>query len=119
MKFSPVLLLAGLAAAVPCTSSGASGISHSTNATAPDPSTYENVDITNFSVREQLANNTLTVQSIESVYFNVNGNTTCQASNPGLEGTVFVCGETAYRFGLINGTTTTFGLRLYKQTSPL
>lgn len=127
MKFTPILALAGLAAAVPCSEHSSSSSSSSSNTaaaytpssvngTAPDPSTYENVDITDFSVREEYANST-TVQSIESVYFVLNGNTTCQANDPGLDGTVFTCGETSYRFGLINGTESDFALRIYKATS--
>lgn len=113
MKFTPVLLLtaAGFAAA------------QGPNATAPDPSTYENVDISEFSVREQYGNGSQILSSaeltIESVSFLINGNTTCAADSPGLEGTVFVCGDTPYRFGLVNGTETEYGLRIYKQTSPL
>lgn len=120
MKFTPVLF-AGLAAAVPYAKHAVTDIvnpAHSINGTAPNPSTYENVDITDFSVREEFANSS-TVQSIASVYFVLNGNTTCRADSPGLEGIVFGCGETPYSFGLINGSTTTFGLRLYKATSTL
>lgn len=113
MQFSPVLLFAGLVAAVPCTSTNPAH-----NGTAPDPSTYENVDITNFSVRETYGN-TSAVSDIESVSFTLNGNVTCTGNEPGLSGDVFPCGETFYSFGLINGTTTQFGLRVYKQTSPL
>lgn len=115
MKFTAALLFAGLAAALP----SSHGFQHSTNGTAPDPSSYENVDITEFSVREQLSNSSIAVESIASVYFVLNGNTTCSAENPGLEGAVFGCGETRYSFGLVNGTDTDFALRIYKTTSQL
>lgn len=113
MQFT-ALFFAGLAAAAP-----SSLLATLTNGTAPDPSSYENVDITDFSVREQLAGSSLAVESIASVYFVLNGNTTCKAENPGLEGTVFGCGETNYSFGLVNGTDTDFALRIYKATSQL
>lgn len=123
MQFSSILLFAGLsaAAAVPSftkISSSGNGTT-STNGTAPADVHFENVDISSFYVREQLAGNTLNVQSIESVEFTIDGNTTCSAQNPGTSGNVFTCGTSAYRFGLINGTTTQYGLRVYKQTSPL
>lgn len=117
MKFSPILF-AGLAAATPCASKYTPP-STQVNATAPDPSTYDNIQITDFLVREELNGNTLQVLGIESVSFTLNGNVTCEADAPGTEGKVFGCGSTAYSFGLINGTTEDFGLRIYKATSQL
>lgn len=109
MKFTAVLF-AGLAAAIP---------TNRVNGTAPDPSTYDNIDISSLNVRETLEGNTLKVTGIESVSFLLNTNVTCAADAPGTEGKVFPCGSTPYSFGLINGTTTQFGLRIYKATSQL
>lgn len=114
MKFTAALLLAPLAAAAPA---AVSNPAH--NGTAPDPSTYENVDITSLYISETLSS-TLAVLSIDRVDFVINGNTTCGAANPGLQGDVFGCdGDSPYSFGLINGTTSEFALRIYKQTAPL
>lgn len=124
MKFTPVLF-AGLAAAAPFIPSQAGSPTHyhpsstQINATAPDPSTYENVDISSFSVREQMNVNTAQVVGIESVSFTLNSNVTCSAQSPGTLGVVFPCGSTSYSFGLVNGTTSQFGLRIYKATSQL
>lgn len=114
MQFAAALLLAPLAAALPTIFNPAH------NGTAPDPSTYENVDISSFSVLESIDVNTAQVTGIERVDFVINGNTTCSAEAPGTAGKVFGCASgSPYSFGLINGTTSQFGLRLYKQTSPL
>lgn len=122
MKFTP-LLFAGLVAASPCVPSGGNPAhyhpsSTQPNATAPDPSTYENADISAFSVREAI-DAAGQISGIDSVSFTLNSNITCSAQTPGTVGTVFGCGSTPYSFGLINGTSTQFGLRLYKATSQL
>lgn len=119
MKFTPILF-AGLAAASPCSSSTKySPPSTQVNATAPDPSTYDNIQITDLLVRENLNGNTLQVLGIESVSFTINANVTCSADAPGTDGKVFGCGSTPYSFGLLNGTTSDFALRIYKATSQL
>lgn len=110
MKFTAAVLLAPLAAALPTI------INPAHNGTAPDPSTYENVDVSSLSIRE-ITNATAT--GIERVDFYINGNVSCSAVSPGTQGKVFGCDGTSYSFGLVNGTTSQFGLRLYKQTSPL
>lgn len=120
MKFTP-LIFAGLAAAVPCTSTGSKYSPPSTqvNATAPDPSTYDNINISDLLIREQLNGNTLQVTGIELVSFTINSNVTCEADSPGTQGKVFGCGSTPYSFGLINGTTSQYALNIYKATSQL
>lgn len=122
MKFTVTpLLVAGLVAASPCASTKPyTPPSTLVNATAPDPSTYDNIQITDLLVREQLNGNTLQVLGIESVSFTLNSNVTCEADAPGLDGKVFGCGSSGpYSFGLINGTTEDFALRIYKATSQL
>ncbi|KAJ4417403.1 hypothetical protein N0V82_006170 [Gnomoniopsis sp. IMI 355080] len=112
MKFTAALLLAPLAAAAPTI------INPAHNGTAPDPSTYENVNISGLSLRESINATTTKVLGIERVDFYINGNVSCSAVAPGTQGKVFGCDGTPYSFGLVNGTTSQFGLRLYKQTSP-
>lgn len=156
MHFTPVLALAGLAAAAPYntnTTLFARGYNSTlptlltrnetglpTPAPAPLPvdapaplpaglvyrrgQTYPNstvvarhqsmsAEVTNLSVQEKLAGNTLNVESITSVYFNLNGNITCTAQNPGTDGAVFPCGSTPYSFGLLEGSSSDFALELY------
>ncbi|EOD43152.1 putative major allergen alt [Neofusicoccum parvum UCRNP2] len=78
---------------------------------APDPNTYENIDISDFTVRKN--------DGIQAVFFKLSGkNATdldCSASNPGFPSDVITCGETKYRFALYPGSTTEFGLRLYHE----
>lgn len=160
MHFTPVLALAGLAAAAPYnlnTTAPAeldartvnlttfpSGLKYrSTNLTAPPADLHvrsanltapaglkfrrsaytnstrratgsaENVDISNFSVEQKLAGNTANVESIAAVSFDIQGNITCSADSPGTSGTVFLCGSSPYRFGLVNGTSSQYALRVY------
>ncbi|KAK2602962.1 hypothetical protein N8I77_009456 [Diaporthe amygdali] len=150
MLFTPVIALAGLAAAAP------QGLvyRHATNETVPaykpvprsinningtvpaykkfsrsihnvngtfpvgtkSSSSTESVEVSDFSVQEKLQGLGPNVESIASVYFQINGNISCSADNPGAVGTVFGCGETDYSFGLLNGTTSKYSLRLYHQT---
>lgn len=82
------------------------------NATARDTASMS-VEVSNLSVQEKLVGNTPNVESIASVYFNLNGNVTCTAQNPGTDGAVFACGSTPYSFGLVDGTSSDFALELY------
>lgn len=119
MQFTS-LIFAGLAtAAVLPVDSIVDVVNPAHDATAPDPSTYENTAISGFSVHETLVGFTQAVQSVDSVTFQVNNNVTCTVENPDLIGKVYSCGDSAYRFGLLNGTTTDFALRIYKQTGAL
>ncbi|ROW01902.1 hypothetical protein VMCG_05641 [Cytospora schulzeri] len=149
MHFTPVLALAGLAAAAPYSNNTllARGYNstlptlvarNETGLPVPPPAgpppagppaglpaglkyrrgqTYSNAtmsaEVTNLSVEEKLVGNTLNVESIVSVYFNLNSNITCTAENPGTDGAVFPCGSTPYSFGLLEGTSTDFALALY------
>lgn len=119
MKFSPVVLFASLASAA-CVPPHFPGTSSSNpNATAPDPSTYENVDISDLYVHQAVDMATAQVTGVDGVEFTINGNVTCSAQNPGTIGQVFGCGSTAYSFGLLNGTTSQYALSIYKSTSAL
>jgi len=79
--------------------------------TAPDPSTYENVDIDSFFVRYNTSD-------INAVSFTLSGDDAtdlaCSASNVELL-QVYTCGTSKYRFALTNGTDAQFGLRLYHE----
>lgn len=116
MKSTAALLLAPLAAALPTVA--ITNPAH--NGTAPDPSTYENVNISGLSIRESIDATNAQVTGVERVDFLINGNVSCSAVAPGTSGSVFGCDAgSAYSFGLVNGTTSQYGLRIYKQTSPL
>lgn len=110
MFFTPIIAMIGLAAAAPCASNPA----HSTNATAPDPSTYENIDISDLSIREILEGNTLNVIGVESASFTLNGNLTCESDVIDLTGVVYGCADSSkYSFAVVNGSTTDYALRIY------
>lgn len=132
MLFTPVLALAGVAAAAP------QGLVYrrATNDTVPSFAKFarttgnfngtfpsykasrstEEVVVSDFSVQEKLQGLGPNVESIATVSFHLNGNVSCSADSPGTVGTVFGCGETDYSFGLLNGTTSKYSLRLYHQT---
>ncbi|KAL0261902.1 Effector protein PevD1 [Diplodia seriata] len=78
---------------------------------APDPATYENIDIADLTVRKN--------DGIQSVSFKLSGKDAtdldCSASNPGLPSDVITCGETKYRFALYSGTESEFALRIYHE----
>lgn len=78
---------------------------------APDPNTYENIDIADFTVRKN--------DGIQSVSFKLSGKDAkdldCSASNPGLPSEVITCGETKYRFALYSGQESEFALRIYHE----
>lgn len=80
----------------------------------PDPSTYENIDITDFFVRKN--------NGVQNASFKLTGkNATdleCTIGATGLPSKVVTCGDSDYRFGLTKGDTTEFGLAIYHQTSP-
>ncbi|CAN8095982.1 unnamed protein product [Discula destructiva] len=113
MKFSAALLLAPLVAAMP-----SRHYIRTVNGTMP--STYANVDITEFTVRETLAGNTLQVTGIESVSFVINGDLVCSASPPSAAGYASSCEDPSspFSFELLNSTMpSAFGLKIYKATS--
>lgn len=103
MQLIAPLVLATCAAAMPTAQQG------------PDPSTYENVDITDFTVTKAADG------CVQAVSFTINGVVKCSAETPGTEGKVSGCGTTPYSFGLLPGgiPDSQYGLNLYKQTSPL
>ena len=81
-----------------------------------DPSTYENVDIENFSLRKNpgITNASFKLSS-------TNGTAECEiGAVEKLPSEVVSCGDSAYRFGLFEADDASqggIGLRLYKQTS--
>lgn len=84
------------------------------------------VAVTDFLVRQTLQDNTLNVIDTELVSFKLNGNTTCEADHPGSamtnEAFTFPCGTSSpYSFGMVpsNSSGTSFGVRVYKETSSL
>ncbi|OLN96470.1 hypothetical protein CCHL11_00849 [Colletotrichum chlorophyti] len=78
---------------------------------APLPS--EKLTITDFYVRKQ-PNGTLT-----NVNFSLSGDDAdaivCNANNPGFPSKIFDCGETKYRFAVIQGSKTEYALRIYHE----
>lgn len=85
---------------------------------APDPSTYENIDITDYNLRKN--------DGIQGVFFKLSGNNTTDISCeigavPTIPSEVVTCGESDYRFGVVadpNGGSEP-GIAVYHQTSPL
>lgn len=79
---------------------------------APDPNTYENIDIADFTVRKNDG-------AVQSVSLKLSGkNATdldCSASNPALPSEVITCGATKYSFALVQGSTSDYGLRVYHE----
>ena len=79
----------------------------------PDPSTYDNINISDFTLRKN--------DGIQSVSFSLSGaNGTAECSIgavPSLPSAVEVCGDSKYRFGLIEATSqgAEVGLRLYRE----
>lgn len=82
-------LFAGLAAALP---------------QAPSPDTYENIDITDFTVRKTQAANQSEPESIQAIYFKLSGDDAkdlvCESSDPAYPTEVITCGDSKYRFAL-------------------
>ncbi|KAF1972432.1 hypothetical protein BU23DRAFT_508150 [Bimuria novae-zelandiae CBS 107.79] len=80
--------------------------------TAPDPSTYENVDISDFYLRKNPG-----IVSASFTLSGADGNVTCSiGAVESLPSEVQVCGESKYRFGLIEGEGEgQVGVRLYKE----
>lgn len=97
-------LFAGLAAALP---------------QAPDPNTYENIDIADFTVRKDVGKEQ--ADSVSVVYFKINGtdatDLVCEASSPAFPSEVVTCGESKYRFALYPAEDEPyeFALRLYHE----
>lgn len=83
----------------------------------PNPDMYENIDISDFTVRKDQGPDGA---KINAVYFKLSGedatDLTCEKSNPGLPSDVITCGESKYRFSLKEGTGEyEFGLDLYHE----
>lgn len=85
---------------------------------APDPSTYENIDITDYTLRKN--------DGIQAIYFKLSGNNAtgivCETGAvPTIPSEVVTCGDSDYRFGVVAATTSDsdVGLAIYHQTSPL
>jgi hypothetical protein len=90
--------------------------------TPPSPDTYENIDITDFSVRKAQGPDQDT-PTIDAVSFKLSGDDatdlTCAASSPDFPSEVITCGESKYRFVLQPGTDgNEFGLTLYHELGP-
>lgn len=82
---------------------------------APDPSKYENIDISDFYLRKN--------DGIQNAGFKLSGNNAtdiaCEiGAVPSLPSEVVTCGTSDYRFGLIKGQDSDYGLAIYHQTSP-
>ena len=78
-----------------------------------NPNSYENVDVTDFSVYKSPT-------GIESVSLTLNGNNAtdllCSHSgNVTLPTEVFLCGDSKYRFALRAGEATEFGVQIYHE----
>ncbi|KAJ4374007.1 hypothetical protein N0V83_002746 [Neocucurbitaria cava] len=87
---------------------------------APDPSTYENINIADYTLRKNNG-------TIQAVYFKLSGNNAtgivCETGAvPTVPSEVVTCGTSDYRFGVVEdpngGEDTDVGLAIYHQTSP-
>ncbi|KAL1638573.1 Effector protein PevD1 [Diplodia intermedia] len=78
---------------------------------APDPASYENIDIADLTVRKN--------DGVRSVSFKLSGDDAadldCSASDPGLPSDVITCGGSKYRFALYSGGESEFALRIYHE----
>ncbi|KAG9255657.1 uncharacterized protein F5Z01DRAFT_550652 [Emericellopsis atlantica] len=91
--------------------------------TPPNPDSYENVDIADFTVRKEQAAGQDTPTAINSVSFKLSGDDAtdlaCSASNPDFPSEVITCGDSKYRFVLQPGSDDAeFGLTLYHELGP-
>jgi hypothetical protein len=87
----------------------------------PNPDHYENIDITDWSLRKNNG-------TIQSVYFKLSGDNAtdlvCERGViPSLPAPVVTCGDSDYRFGMVApnsewNDSDDFGLAIYHQTSP-
>jgi hypothetical protein len=107
------LFAAALAAPAPQTT-GCPNPAHC-GGSPPDPSTYENIDVSEFYLRKN--------DGIQNAGFKLssNGNATisCEiGAVPTLPSEVVTCGSSDYRFGLVKGQESDYGLAIYHQTSP-
>lgn len=99
-------LFAGLTAALP--------------QATPVPGSYENIDISDFSVRKTSGEPT----TIQSVYFKINGtdatDLVCSVSDPAYPSKVITCGESKYRFAIAPAAVEPyeFELSLYHELGP-
>lgn len=83
---------------------------------APDPSTYDNIDITDFTLRKNDG-----IQGASFTLSGSNGTAPCSiGAVPSLPSAVEKCGDSLYRFGLIEATSqgAEVGLRLYREFGP-
>ncbi|KAJ4351629.1 uncharacterized protein N0V89_006972 [Didymosphaeria variabile] len=82
---------------------------------APDPSTYENIDISDFYLRKNPG-----IQNAGFTLSGNNGTVKCEiGAVESLPSEVQICGDSKYRFGLIEATSegAEVGLRVYHETS--
>ncbi|KAH7078934.1 hypothetical protein BKA63DRAFT_488630 [Paraphoma chrysanthemicola] len=84
---------------------------------APDPATYENIDIADYYLRKN--------NGIQAVGFTLSGdsakNVSCSIGASTVPSEVVTCGTSDYRFGLIEpeaGSFSDVGLAIYHETSP-
>lgn len=84
----------------------------------PDPSSYENIDISDYTLRKN--------DGIQAVYFKLSGNNAtdivCQTGAvPSIPSEVVTCGETKYRFGLVEDPSggSEPSVAVYHETAPL
>ncbi|KAJ4305579.1 hypothetical protein N0V90_001110 [Kalmusia sp. IMI 367209] len=80
---------------------------------APDPSTYENIDISDFYLRKNPG-----IQNAGFTLAGANGTVQCEiGAVESLPSEVQICGDSKYRFGLIESESDgEAGLRLYHET---
>jgi hypothetical protein len=107
------LFAAALAAPAPQTT-GCPNPAHC-GGSAPDPSSYENINISDFYLRKN--------DGIQNAGFKLSGNNVTDISCeigavPSLPSEVVTCGTSDYRFGLVKGQESDYGLAIYHQTSP-
>lgn len=105
--------LATIAALVGATSAAPAA---QTSGGPPDPNTYENIDISDFSLRKTLEGNVTTVS------FNLSGddadNLLCQAENPAIPSEVITCGDSKYRFVIDKAEDSNWALTIYHELGP-
>lgn len=122
MRFSTAasILFAGAAFAAPTPAPQTTDCPNPAHCPAPvDPNKYENIDITDYSLRKN--------NGIQNVSFTLKGETgedvQCSiGKTDSLPSPVVTCGDSPYRFGLIeptDGATGDAGLAIYHQTSQL
>ncbi|KAF1365783.1 hypothetical protein EJ07DRAFT_170514 [Lizonia empirigonia] len=103
LTIASALFAAALAAPAP----------QSTGSSASSSRSYENINISSFSLRKN--------PSIQNAGFKLSGNNAtnlaCEiGAVPNLPSEVVICGTSDYRFGLVQGNDTEYGLAVYHQT---